>query len=74
MCILALIQEVHLEQMSLTQDTLTEGKEDIAECKTLAQGWPSLLCQSKDCGDCAAKPLEFRWEGDEEGRVEEGIG
>ena len=74
MCILALIQDVHLEHISLTDERWTRGYKDIAKSKILAQGCPSLLCQSKVYGESAAKPPELICEEEEEGReVEAGI-
>ena len=47
LCILALIQYVHVEQTNSTW--LREAEEHtslIAECKILELEWPSMLCQS----------------------------
>ena len=60
MCILALIQETHCEQISLEAKILTKGTSDKAKCNILEQGYPSLWCQSKACAKTVTKQLELK--------------
>ena len=66
LCILALIQETHCEQISLEAEILTEGTSDKAKCNILEQGCPSLWCQSKACAETATKQLELIEDVDED--------
>ena len=63
LCILALMQYLHWEQMSsLTEIVTLLGKEVKADWRSLEKGWPSLWCHSIAWLEiaCLTKELELK--------------